>query len=189
MWTARYEELQSKAKTEDYVRRHLEKHGPPMPIWIACEFLDFGALARLYELLDRKDQNAVAEECGVGPNGGRLLAGWLKGLNYLRNTAAHHSRMWNRTLTYKFTMPNGPRVHPALAHVQSLDPAKIYVSLAILAYLNRHIDPGTRWPTKLRDDVKKFPQLPYLSVSDMAFPSEWEVLDLWSHEPLPQAER
>ena len=39
-WMARDGKLQSGAKNEDFVRHHLAKYGPPLPIWVAVEFLD-----------------------------------------------------------------------------------------------------------------------------------------------------
>lgn len=40
-----------------------------------------------------KDQDAIAASYGLGT--GRELEQWLRSLSYLRNVAAHHSRMWN----------------------------------------------------------------------------------------------
>jgi abortive infection bacteriophage resistance protein len=56
--------LQREAKNEDYLRHQLAKYGEPLPIWIAVEFLGFGALVRLYGLLDRRDQNTIAKSSG-----------------------------------------------------------------------------------------------------------------------------
>jgi abortive infection bacteriophage resistance protein len=178
-WSSRYATLQSDARNEDYVRHHLTKYSEPLPIWIAIEFLDFGAASRLYGLLNRSDQNAIANELGI--KGGRLLDGWLKSLNYLRNTAAHHNRLWNRTPTLKIGRFSPHQVEDALHHAATLEPSdKLYRTLAATAYLVKHIDPSTRWHVNLRDDVRKFPDVPFLSPEgDMGFPSEWQALDLW----------
>jgi abortive infection bacteriophage resistance protein len=180
MWTSRYDDLERKASREDFVRHHIAKYGRPLPIWVAVEFLDFGAIVRLFGLLDRADQNEVALELGV--KGGRLLDAWLTGLNYLRNTAAHHSRTWNRALTYKVrSFHPGQVTDPSIRHIaDSPVRDKVYLPLAVTAYLVRHIDPANRWPVNLRDDVKKFPDLPNLSpVQDMGFPEGWMDLALW----------
>jgi len=178
-WGERYQKLQSAARSEDYVRHHLVKYGYPIPVWVAIEFLDFGAVAKLYSLLHRSDQNAVAAELGV--KGGRLLDGWLKSLTYLRNMAAHHNRLWNRTLTLKIGKFNRNQVGVGLHHAAELEPLdKLYRALAATAYLVRQVDPSTRWPVNLRDHVRKFPQVPSLSpTTDMGFPSGWDALDLW----------
>lgn len=182
-WAKRYSELQSNAKSEDFVRHHLVKYGKPLPIWVAVEFLDFGAIVRLYGLLDKADQNEVARELGV--RGGKLLAKWLKALNYLRNTSAHHNRVWNRTLTYATRTPNPNQVDESLRHIASTPVRdKVYLPLAVMAYLIQHIDPSNRWAIHLRDDVKKFPKVSSLSpVGDMGFPNDWLDLQLWAVRP------
>lgn len=178
-WTQRYRKLQTDARSEDYVRHHLTKYGEPLPVWVAIEFLDFGAVAKLYSLLDRADQNAVAAELGV--KGGRSLDSWLKSLNYLRNMAAHHNRLWNRSLTLKIGKFNEHQVGASLQHAAALEPLdKLYRALAATAYLVKRIEPTTRWHVNIRDHVRKFPQVPYLSASkDMGFPEGWDGLELW----------
>lgn len=146
---------------------------------MACEFLDFGAIVRLYGLLDRADQNEIARELGI--KSGRLLSAWLTSLNYLRNMAAHHNRVWNRALTYKQRTFNPAQVEPSLAHLASSPVRdKVYLPLAVTAYLVQHIDPAHRWPVNLRDDVKKFPAVQNVTPElDMGFPEGWLDLPLW----------
>lgn len=181
VWVGRYAKLQSGARTEDFVRHNILKYGDRLPIWIAVEFLDFGAVVRLFGLLERADQNSIARALDVSD--GRLLYKWLRVLNYLRNTAAHHSRLWNRTLTYK---PGGfpaNLVPPRLAHIATLEPrGKVYVSLALTAHLVRQIDPRSNWPSTLRTVVRKFPAIDGIKPeTHMGFPENWHDLELWRH--------
>lgn len=178
-WVERYRKLQRDARNEDYMRHHLVKYGEPLPIWVAVEFLDFGAATRLYGLLDRSDQNTIAANLGI--KGGRLLGGWLKSLNYLRNMGAHHNRLWNRTLTLKIGKFSTQQVERSLHHAAALEPLdKVYRALAASAYVIKRIEPEARWHVHLRDLVRKFPQVPHLSATgDMGFPEGWEQLDLW----------
>ncbi|VBA60523.1 hypothetical protein LAUMK191_05569 [Mycobacterium attenuatum] len=183
-WLNRYEKLKDAAKNEDYMVHHRCKYGDPVPVWIAVEFLDFGALCRLYRLLKKTDQNAIA--AGMGVKGGPLLGRWLRDLSYLRNVCAHHSRVWNRVLTYQSGKFNPSQVGPDLKHAASWPTReKIYVLSACLAYLVRSIDPATTWHLDFRTHVrKKFPDLPDISPeSDMGFPSGWADLPLWSTVP------
>lgn len=111
VWCHKYEELRRYALAEDFVRHNAAKYDGQLPIWIAVEFLDFGAIVRLFKLLRADDQNTIAR--GLGIRNGKLLACLLLPLNYVRNSAAHHSRLWNRTLTLK--APNFPAaVYPAI---------------------------------------------------------------------------
>lgn len=180
-WRSKYEALQGGAKNEDYVVHNLAKYGDPLPIWIAIEFLDLGALTKLFSLLDRRDQNEVADSVGV--HGGRLLAAWLRDINYLRNLCAHHSRLWNRTVTYASRKFQPNQVGEPLRHAADHEPrTKIYVYIAVLGYLASKIDPNQRWAeSSLRTQVRKFPTGRGLSPEqDMGFPVDWADLPLWT---------
>jgi len=151
-------------------------------VWIAVEFLDLGALSRLYHLMEKADQKQIAAEVGI--SGGPLLGSWLRDLNYLRNVCAHHSRLWNRRLTMTPPKFNPTQVHEPLVHVaqtEANERRKVYTLLAELAYLVRHIDPASRWPESgLRTVVRKFPSDGLLSPeTDMGFPQGWADFDLW----------
>jgi abortive infection bacteriophage resistance protein len=149
---------------------HRVKYGDPVPVRIAVEFLDFGALCRLYRLLEKSDQNVIAAHMGV--KGGALLRRWLRDLNYLRNVCAHHSRLWNRVLTYQSGKFNRNQVDADLQHAADWAVRdKVYVLAAILSYLVRHIDPASTWHLDFRTHVRKFPDVPDKSPeADMGFP-------------------
>lgn len=179
LWATRYADLQRNAAGEDYVKHHLEKYGAPFPAWIAVEFLDFGAVSRLFELMDKQDQNDVAAQLGV--KGGRLAASWIKSLNHLRNLAAHHKRVWNRTLTLALRQPNptqlGAPLRDALTDARY---DKVYAPLTVAASMVRHIQPGSRWPVHVAEHIKKFPNVPDLTPEvDMGFPDGWQERTLW----------
>lgn len=183
VWCRRYEDLLRNAHAEDFVRHNVAKYNGQLPIWIAVEFLDFGAIVRLFKLLRADDQNTIAR--GLGIKNGNLLARLLLPLNYVRNSAAHHSRLWNRTLTLK--APNFPAavVPDRLAHAAGVKQRdKIYIPLAFTAHLANEIDPKCNWPRRMRTVLRKFPDIPGLSPeTDMGFPQGWQDLPLWkSHE-------
>ncbi len=181
-WLDLYGRLQSRAEKEDFVRHHLHKYREPLPIWIAIEFLDFGAVTRLHSLMAKSHREEVARMHGV--KGGGVFTSWIKQLNYLRNTAAHHSRMWNRTLLYPAARWNEHQVPQSLTHAASCPRDKMYVPLAIAGALVRQIDPTSDWPRSLRTVVRKFPAVPNHSPeSDMGFPQGWAELPLWSDPP------
>lgn len=182
-WMGRYQKLKDDAKNEDYMVHHRVKYGDPIPVWIAVEFLDFGALCKLYRLLQKSDQNALAASMGV--KGGPLLKKWLRDLNYIRNLSAHHSRLWNRVLTYQSAQFNARQVEDQLKHAADWPVRdKVYVPAAILAYLTSQIDPTSTWHLDFRTLVRKFPEVPGLSAeADMGFPPDWDALPLWNTVP------
>lgn len=184
-WCRRYSELVSAGKNEDFVKHHnLNYADSDLPIWAAVELLDFGAVTRLFSLLKVEDQNEIAREVGV--SNGRKLHSLLLTVSYVRNTAAHHSRTWNRVLTIRMQSVLSSEVGPDLHHIsnQPMD-AKLYSALAVMAYLVRTINPQSEWPLRLRERVAtNFPEVPDLAPeSDMGFPEGWAEMDLWNDAP------
>ncbi|WP_054010623.1 Abi family protein [Arthrobacter sp. ERGS1:01] len=183
-WTARYDSLKRQANSEDFVRHYTLKYDGVLPIWVAVEVLDFGGVIRLYSLLNKADQNEVASYLGV--KNAQSLRTWLLSLGVVRNTSAHHSRLWNRSLTYNIGSFNPSIVEPELRHLRATLPNnKIYAPLAIMAYIITRIDPTTNWPRALKTKVsQKFPGLEAITPENaMGFPSGWRDLDLWNYSP------
>lgn len=185
-WLDKFNSLKSKAKSEDFVRHYDLKYGGKLPVWVAVEVLDFGSLIRLFSLLRDDDKNTIARKWGV--KNGKSLHNWLLALGVVRNTSAHHGRIWNRNFTYPVGRFVPEITGPELHHTANpLYPRKIYVRLALLAYLVVRIDPRSNWPRSVKTRVKKFPVIQGLSPEhDMGFPSGWAEEPLWGYVPVHQ---
>ncbi|MCQ9676573.1 Abi family protein [Corynebacterium sp. BF-R-2] len=75
------------------------------------------------------------------------LASWLEQLTVIRNTCAHHGRLWNRSFAPAPTevIRNNGNLH-ILPENQS---EKLFGALIIMAHLLRTVPPGTTWPEKV----------------------------------------
>ena len=179
-WRRQYDRLQERAN-DDFFRHYMEKYGNRLPVWIAVEALDFGALVRLYELLHRKDQNEICWDLGI--SNAKTFHKWLMTLNTIRNHCAHHSRLWNRNLSFEVAQYEPALVPPVLRHAAYLPRrtrTKVYIPLAIMVHLTSAIDSRSTWPKSLKAKLQSFPQIPNLSPeSDMGFPGGWENQKLW----------
>lgn len=179
-WIEKYRTMCDQAKTEDFFQHFKVKYDDELPIWIAAEVFDFGGLSRLYNLLPHKLQSAIAKEFGV--NTGAVFAGWVTSLNYMRNKVAHHSRLWNRNMTYALKTPHENQVNPRIRHLIGLgrDLNTVYDYMAVLTFLISEIAPEKRWNLRVKETMKKFPSVPDLTPeSEMGFPEGWRELDLW----------
>jgi abortive infection bacteriophage resistance protein len=110
-----------------------------------------------------------------------LFTSWLKALNCLRNTCAHHARVWNRSLTDTLKQMTDWQVREPLHHLCGGAPTKsIYSALAIAAYLVTEIDPDSDWSTKARQHLLNFPDVPHLVPTvQMGLPPDWQEESLW----------
>lgn len=166
---------------EAFVAHFREKYDGQMPIWALTEILELGHISRLYRGLNDGDANEIAQAFGVPTK--TLMANWLASVNYVRNVAAHHARLFNRKLQYA---PSRPKVGvvPPLDHLRSSSAPKgafgTYNALAVIAYLGRAIDGDSAWCIRLAQLLADFPSSPHLTIASVGVPEGWESLDLWN---------
>lgn len=174
------------------IRHHEANYDGELPIWVLMEVLDFSDISKLYDGLFVKDQWAIAERMGVVIDDSRLsvnqrqkalrahpLARWFEQLTVLRNTGAHHSRVWNRSFT-----PVSTAALRTIDDLQSLPEGqseKLYGAIAVMGYLLQEISPGTNWTAKIRSIVDdSFAPLHARVVAEMGIPENWHEERLWS---------
>jgi abortive infection bacteriophage resistance protein len=138
-----------------------------------------GLLSRFFEGMASRDQNALAHQLRLGQ--GDVLESWLRSLNFVRNVAAHHSRLWNRRnpATLKLPSLDAARGLALLrSHPDSL--SRVFGAFTALAWLLQVITPGSDWPARVRSLVASFPTTPLLSLEAAGFPEGWEQDPLWA---------
>lgn len=175
---------------EAFVLHFDKKYGKPLPVWVATEIISFGTLGRLYGGLNQADRTRIAADLLVLnaiPNGdSATLSNWLNHLRYIRNTCAHHARLWNRVMSTKL---NAPTI-PDLQHLAPLPVRnKVYGTLAVLGYLLERLDPGNGWRMEILDYIEKGLKLTNQNHASMGFPDDWESLEIWQeyYEPIGTA--
>lgn len=178
-WLARYRRLEVQSK-EDFVGPFLKNHPhAEFPIWMAIEFWDFGALSFFLSGMKVPDRSQLASAVGVSRE--QLLVSWVRAMNSVRNTCAHHSRLWNRALADN---PSPPRVgdHPFLDHLANDTNAqtRLYAVAAALQFMLRTIHPTSSWAGRLKQHCSTFPQSPHIQLRQAGFPPGWEGLPLWA---------
>ena len=81
------------------------KYSDPLPIWVAIEAMDFGDASTLLSGLKGSYSNAIAKRFNV--TGGPDLVSMVRAMTQVRNTCAHHDRLWNRVHVNHAKMPVG----------------------------------------------------------------------------------
>lgn len=178
-WLQRVSARQA-SSDEKFVEHFREKYDDRMPIWALTEILELGHLSVLYRGMNQVDAEELAIAFGVPTK--KLMASWLASLNYVRNVAAHHARLFNRKLQ---NAPSRPKVGqiPVLDHLRASEHAKqvygTYSALAVIAYLLPFIDPDTGWVSRVVTLLRDFPTSDVLTVESLGAPSDWSALVLW----------
>lgn len=92
------------------IQHYYDEYNQSYPFWVLAEVLDFSDISHLYGGMKSKDQNYIAESLGIIIDKEQLgknqiekikkrppLASWLEQLTIIRNSCAHHSRVWNKS--------------------------------------------------------------------------------------------
>ena len=141
------------------------------PVWAVCEVMSLGLLSRWYNnLKPMPTRRAIAAAYGVDE---KVLESWLRHLSLVRNTCAHHSRLWNREFTIT---PLLPRSKPTGLAIQfQSNSRKLYNSLIILLHCMDVIAPRHHWRTRLKTLITSHD----IPVAAMDFPTHWQRLPIW----------
>jgi len=159
---------------ETFIEHYKSKYTEPElpPIWAACEIMSFGQLSKWFQNIKlRQDRNEIAAAFKIDE---LVLGSFMHHLTHIRNLSAHHSRLWNRRLTFTMTIPRRPQEIVGSFNAQA--DRYIYNTLVMLGYLLNVMSPGTSWPVRLRQLIY---ENPLINPAVMGFPSNWQTLSLW----------
>ncbi|KAA8890081.1 Abi family protein [Nocardia colli] len=174
----------------DFVRHFKSKYGMPLPVWVVTELLTFGSAATLLAGLKQRQKNMIAAEFGIFDEhcegDGAALTKWIANLVYLRNTCAHHGRLWNHNVVDQLGRLEGT---PDLAHASGVHQrSRIYASLAVLAYLTSQLDPKSTWRTDTATLVESGLAAVGESPDRIGCPPLWNREPIWSPDYQPPAD-
>lgn len=177
LWVERFEDLLDKSK-EDFTKHHNENYDGRMPIWVAIEVWDFGLLSRFFSGLKFRDKNAIALKFGI--TDGDVLKTWIRAFNFIRNVAAHHSRLWNRINTEIPGLPPLERcrwLEPL--HKAPSSQRRLFGALTLMRFMLRTIHPHSDWPQQVKAHIATFPESDRISIKAAGFPEDWQSLPIW----------
>jgi len=171
-WQAKYKQCVKRSQQLAFVQHNLGKYGC-LPIWVAVEVFDFGALSKLYEGLTGRSKTKLAAPFGVD---GYVLGSWLRGLNFIRNMAAHHTRLWNCNILDSVSVP------ASFVQLHQLDNTRPFLYFCLIQKMLKQIDAGQgNWGEKFKQILSDFPEPENKAVSleDMGAAEGWEDWSLW----------
>lgn len=161
-----------------FIQHYYDKYSQPeLPAsWMVFEALSFGSVSQVYRHLKRERQKVIAAAFNLDP---KILASWLHALSYLRNLAAHHQRLWNRSYT----------ITPIIAKKYQKDlkdGTRLYAQIVVIQVLLRVISPNSGWGRRLAALLDDYPSVP---LNRLGFPADWRHRELWQqslkHCPAP----
>lgn len=156
------------AMRQTFIKHYYDKYGDPElpPSWMVFEVLSFGTVSLAFKSLTRQNQKLVAKAFGLD---GAVLASWLHALSYLRNLAAHHQRLWNRTYTIK-------PIQAKQYATELPDTTRFYAQAVMAEVLLKVVSPDTHWGQRLADLLAEHPKV---RADRLGFPVDWRNRPLW----------
>lgn len=145
------------------------------PVWAMVEVMTFGQLSNWYgNTLHRQDRKAVAAGYELDE---KNLTSLIHHLTIVRNTCAHHARLWNREFPVTPKLPNQgiPSLKKSLLLTENTENRKIYNTLTLMLHLMNQISPGHHWKKRLLHLINHHK----IDTSAMGFPSDWCDRPLW----------
>lgn len=175
-WLTKADLAEGDAK-EDWVSEFRSQYGGSLPVWMAVELWTFGTVVKLLEISHPNDRHAIAKKFGVLPD---TFVSWMRCLNDVRNTCAHHGRLWNKPLVNQPMLPKTWEAR-TVQHIGSAMPSRtrIYGAAAITRYLLGIINPQSRWHERFKGIWQTFPVVPVLLPANAGCPQNWESHQLW----------
>ncbi|MCU1637062.1 MAG: hypothetical protein JWQ68_2301 [Cryobacterium sp.] len=178
-WRTKYDERVDQAQGESFVRWFAYKYDSRLPIWAAVEVFELGQLGRLYRGLQLEHKRQISGDFGYPTQ--KDFGSWIAALNGIRNVAAHHSRLWNRTLVSSASRPKAGQIE-RLDHLRALPDntlRKIYAPIAFLTWVIGRNGEGDEWRGKMLATLATFPENEFTSLANAGFPEGWQCQGLW----------
>ncbi|WP_198306084.1 Abi family protein [Arcobacter vandammei] len=138
---------------EIFIKHNLEKYIEDLPpIWVCVEVMSLGQVSHWFSSIkDRKYKQYIAKSYDLDE---KILSSFLHHLTTVRNTVAHHSRLWNKKFTVDFILPKFPKELNKDFNQNSRK--YIFNTLVMCEYLLNKIDVDNSWKKRLDNLILKY---------------------------------
>lgn len=191
-WLKTAEKRVLRAKKRNHAIAHYASNYSDYPFWVLADVLDFSDISMLFDGLHVDDQRSISESFGFILDPNQLsqrqkkryfkqdpLARWCEQLTILRNTCAHHGRVWNRHFTPAST--NAFRTIQELSCLPEGQSERLFGALTIIAFMLRSVSPDSTWVNKVRNLIEQdYDLLTFRNIDEMGFPDGWSDLPIWN---------
>jgi abortive infection bacteriophage resistance protein len=174
LWLAKLQNEKNRA-SDAFVTHFTQAYGDrhdQLPLWMACELMTCETAMQLAYGVDRVVVQQAAADFGF-PD--QQLLSWMKALFTLRNSCAHHARIWNRVFGVKPSVP-GKNKHPNWHLTPRFAPDRVGLMLTVCHHWLGKVSPTTQWKARLFALFDEYPEIP---LAEMGIPPNWRTHPLW----------
>lgn len=164
---------------EIFIKDHKNKHPNSDPeSWKIMEIASMGTLSKFYKLLNNQlpAKTLIANDMGL--NFQNELSSWLLSITYIRNIAAHHSRIYGRDMVFK---PKLDIRNPKKSWLNTIltinQMSKAFSTISCIVFLCNQVTPGHQIKSKIIDLIDSHPVVP---IENLGFSNGWRLHPIWS---------
>lgn len=160
---------------EEFIKHYKNKYSSPLrpPAWMSLEVATLTTLSKLFQNLTRcPEKKIIARNLGIDY---LILENWMHVLSNVRNICAHHSRIYNRTLSQSLTIPSYTYGNKWIKNT-AIDNSKMYAVLCVAVYLLDRIIPANNSRNLIYDLFSKYPGI---NPKRLNFPDDWKTEPFW----------
>ena len=147
---------------------------PNPPSWMALEVMYFNQLSMICETLTNKsDKTSISYFYGLPDY---VFCSWLHSINYVRNLCAHHSRLWNRSMSIVPAKLGYSKKLKWITNPETVQRSKLYYTLCIIVFFLQTVNPTSKFKKRFYDLLNEYSNI---DCGYMGFPQNWETEKLW----------
>ena len=149
-----------KFSQEIYIQHYYNEYSFPKypPSWMFFEDLSFGKCVKIVRNLNDSEENIIASFYQMNKKSIQML----HRLSVLRNSCAHHSRIWNRNFTMKM-----PKYNAVFNEVRR---NSLFAYVVAIQIFFKKINPKSNWLDRLEDLISEY----NVEIYRMGFPHDWK---------------
>lgn len=168
-------------KAEVFIQHYASKYskypGNPTnpPSWMSVEIMYFNHLSQICNSLkQRSDIVGIAKWFDLPPD---QFCSWLHTINYIRNIAAHHARLWNRDFNIPPMKLKFSKTKKWVSNPDTVQRAKFYYFACMINYLLQTANPSSSFKSRLIALLDEYKHV--VNTGFMGFPVNWKDEIIW----------
>jgi len=166
------------SSSEVFVTHYKNHYQTPYlpPIWAMVETLTFGELSKWFtNTANNTIKKQIAQNIGLPTV--EILQSVMQAISLIRNTCAHHGRLWNRRIVKP--LPYIKKLRSVLqTETDNNQPKKeLFNYLIVMCHMMKSIQPTTTWPQRVKQHIET---LTPAQQKAMGFHEQWQQQDFFN---------
>jgi abortive infection bacteriophage resistance protein len=146
------------------------------PIWLMVEAITFTDLSLLYDgIADKEIRDEITARFPLWDE--YAMRTFVKRVSVLRNSVAHHGRVWNKSLAFPGRLPYFMNdYYPLKTNLREYEATTLFDVLTLFLDITPNLDGDYWWNSDIHEFVNKQPAW---VLREMGFPSNWRDFNHW----------